>query len=332
MISYLIQRLILIFPVLFIISFIIFAVIQLPPGDYLTNYIANLESMGILVTEAEAASLRLEYGLDKGLMERYSLWMSNILLEGDFGRSFAFHKPVLKVINERIILTMGISIITLLLVYIVAIPIGIYSATHQYSFFDYFWTFVGFIGLSVPTFLLALIVMWWTYSVFDISISGLFSQEYVAKPWSIEKFIDMSKRVWFPIIIIGMAGTAGLIRVMRGNLLDELKKQYVVTARAKGVPENIVLYRYPVRIAVNPIISTVGWLLPAIVGGEVLVSIVLNLPTIGPVLLESVMKQDMYLAGSITLILSTLTVLGTLIADILLVVLDPRIRYESINS
>mgnify|MGYP001244074533 FL=1 len=332
MIEYIAKRVLLLIPVMTVISIVIFVVIQLPPGDYLTNYIANLEQQGIDVSESEAASLRRTYGLDQGIAEQYFRWISNIILHGDFGRSFAWNKPVSALLWERVPLTIIISLITTIFIYAVSIPIGIYTATHKYSFFDYFWTFIGFIGLSVPGFLLALLIIWWTYSIFGISISGLFSQEYIAEPWSIGKVFDMLKRIWFPIIIIGMSGTAGLIRVMRGNLLDELQKQYVTTARAKGVPEKTVLYRYPVRIAVNPIVSTVGWVLPSVVGGEVLVSIVLNLPTTGPVLLKAVMFQDMYLAGSITLILSLLTVIGTLIADILLVWIDPRIRFSGLEK
>ena len=332
MIEYIAKRVLLLIPVMTVISIVIFVVIQLPPGDYLTNYIANLEQQGIDVTESEAASLRRTYGLDQGIAEQYFRWISNIILHGDFGRSFAWNKPVSALLWERVPLTIIISLITTIFIYAVSIPIGIYTATHKYSFFDYFWTFIGFIGLSVPGFLLALLIIWWTYSILGISISGLFSQEYIAEPWSIGKVFDMLKRIWFPIIIIGMSGTAGLIRVMRGNLLDELQKQYVTTARAKGVPEKTVLYRYPVRIAVNPIVSTVGWVLPSVVGGEVLVSIVLNLPTTGPVLLKAVMFQDMYLAGSITLILSLLTVIGTLIADILLVWIDPRIRFSGLEK
>jgi len=332
MIEYIAKRVLLLIPVMTVISIVIFVVIQLPPGDYLTNYIANLEQQGIDVSESEAASLRRTYGLDQGIAEQYFRWISNIILHGDFGRSFAWNKPVSALLWERVPLTVIISLITTIFIYAVSIPIGIYTATHKYSFFDYFWTFIGFIGLSVPGFLLALLIIWWTYSIFGISISGLFSQEYIAEPWSIGKVFDMLKRIWFPIIIIGMSGTAGLIRVMRGNLLDELQKQYVTTARAKGVPEKTVLYRYPVRIAVNPIVSTVGWVLPSVVGGEVLVSIVLNLPTTGPVLLKAVMFQDMYLAGSITLILSLLTVIGTLIADILLVWIDPRIRFSGLEK
>lgn len=332
MLGYIIRRLILLIPVLAVISVVIFMIIQLPPGDYLTTYITRLEASGVRVTEDQAAALKRQYGLDLPIYGQYMRWISNILLKGDFGRSFNWDKPVSELLVERIPLTMAISLATTLFVFAVAIPIGIFSATHKYSIFDYFFTFIGFIGLSVPGFLLALVLMWSIYSAFDISVGGLFSPEYADAPWGAGKVLNLLTRIWFPMIIIGMSGTAGLIRVMRGNLLDELQKQYVITARAKGVPERTVLFRYPVRIAVNPIISTIGWILPSIVGGEVLVSIVLNLQTTGPVLLQAVLFQDMYLAGSIILILSVLTVIGTLIADILLVWLDPRIRYGGLGE
>jgi peptide/nickel transport system permease protein len=279
-----------------------------------------------------AESLKRQYGLDQPIYTQYYLWMKNMILYGDFGRSFQWNKPVKEILIERIPLTMGVSLATTLFVFLLAIPIGIYSATHKYSIFDYTFTFIGFFGLSVPGFLLALVLMWVIYNLTGATVSGLFSMQYADAPWSLAKFGNLLSRIWFPMIIIGMSGTAGLIRVMRGNLLDELQKQYVVTARAKGVPERTVLFRYPVRIAVNPIISTIGWILPSIVGGEVLVSIVLNLQTTGPVLLQAVRFQDMYLAGSITLILSILTIIGTLLADILLVWLDPRIRFGKVGE
>lgn len=332
MLGYIVQRLVLVIPVLLVISMVIFMIIQLPPGDYLTTYISNLEASGVRVSEDQAAALQRQYGLGLPLYQQYFRWMRNILVDGDFGRSFSWNKPVSAILIERVPLTAAISLVTTIFVFAVSIPIGIYSATHKYSLVDYIVTFIGFIGLSVPGFLLALVLMWLVYSTFGISVGGLFSSDYVDAPWSVAKVLDMLKRIWFPILIIGMSGTAGLIRVMRGNLLDELQKQYVITARAKGVPERDVLFRYPVRIAVNPIISTIGWVLPSIVGGEVLVSIVLNLQTTGPVLLQAVLFQDMYLAGSITLILSVLTVFGTLIADILLVWLDPRIRFGGIEE
>jgi peptide/nickel transport system permease protein len=319
-------------PVVFVISIVVFLIIQLPPGDYLTTYINNLKTSGIEVSESVAESLKRQYGLDQPIYTQYYLWMKNMVLYGDFGRSFQWNKPVKEILLERIPLTMGVSLATTLFVFLIAIPIGIYSATHKYSIFDYTFTFIGFFGLSVPGFLLALVLMWVIYNLTGATVSGLFSAQYADAPWSLAKFGNLLSRIWFPMIIIGMSGTAGLIRVMRGNLLDELQKQYVVTARAKGVPERTVLFRYPVRIAVNPIISTIGWILPGIVGGEVLVSIVLNLQTTGPVLLQAVRFQDMYLAGSITLLLSVLTIIGTLLADILLVWLDPRIRFGKVGE
>ncbi|MGQ9628815.1 MAG: ABC transporter permease [bacterium] len=328
MLNYIIGRILILIPLLLIVSIVSFIVIQLPAGDYLTTYIMQLRATGTAVDEAEIQRLTQLYGLDRPLYAQYFIWMKNILLRGDFGRSFQWNKPVLEVIKERILLTMVVSITTIVFVWIVAVPIGIYSATHQYSLFDYSFTFFGFIGLATPGFLLALVILWVSFSYFRFNATGLFSPEYAAVPWSLAKVLNMLKRIWVPIIIIGLSGTAGLIRVMRGTMLDEIKKQYVITARAKGVSERKLLFKYAVRVAINPLISTIGWMLPAIVSGETLVSIVLNLPTTGPVFLRAIMLQDMYLAGSFVLILSSLTVTGTLISDILLAWVDPRIRYE----
>ena len=331
MVDYIVRRIAVLIPLLFIVSAISFLIIELPPGDYLTTYITNLKMSGIEVQEDEVVRLKELYGLDKPLQIRYLRWMGNMLARGDFGRSFQWNKPVSEILKERIPLTMLISILTMIFAWSMAIPIGIYSATHQYSLFDYTFTFVGFLGLATPGFLLALILMWLIYSVFGFSVTGLFSVEFVDAPWSWAKVVDMLKHIWLPLIIIGMSGTAGLIRVMRGTLLDELKKQYVITARAKGLPEGKLLFKYPVRVAINPLVSTIGWMLPGIVSGETLVSIVLNLQTTGPVFLRAVMSQDMYLAGSIVMILSSLAVSGTLISDILLAWLDPRIRYGGVE-
>lgn len=332
MLNYIARRLILLIPVLFSVSVIIFAIIQLPPGDYLTTYIEQLRASGIELQDDQAAALERQYGLDQPLWRQYTMWIGNIVLRGDFGRSFGWQKPVNELLMERVPLTMAISLATTVFVFAVAVPIGIYSATHKYSFFDYAATFIGFFGLSVPGFLLALVLMWLLYTMFDLQVSGLFSPEYAAAPWSFAKVLNLLSRIWFPMIIIGINGTAGIIRVMRGNLLDELRKPYVTTARAKGLKEQRLLAKYPVRVAVNPIISTIGWILPSIVGGEVLVSIVLNLQTTGPVFLQAVRTQDMYLAGSIALILSMLTIIGTLLADILLVIVDPRIRFGKVGQ
>jgi len=313
--------------ILLAVSVVAFIIIQLPPGDYLTTMIMNLEASGIQIDEALIRSLEKHYGLDLPIYAQYFKWMWN-MLHGDFGRSFEWNEPVSKLIGRRLPLTITISLSTLLFVYAVSIPIGIYSATHQYSIGDYGFTVFGFAGLAIPNFLLALVLMFVFYKYFGLSAGGLFSLEYQIAPWSLGKVIDMLKHLPIPIIVIGTAGTAGLIRVMRGCLLDELRKQYVITARAKGVSERALLFKYPVRVAVNPIISTIGWTLPGIVSGETIVAIVLSLPTTGPLLFGALIAQDMYLAGSTVMFLTFLTVIGTLISDILLVWIDPRIRYE----
>jgi len=318
-------------PLLLILSIVSFVIIQLPPGDMLTTHIMTLRMSGAQVSQDEIVRLTQLYGLDKPLYVQYLKWVGN-LLRGNLGYSFLWGRTVNEILSERLPLTVFISILTTIFVWMIAIPIGIYSALHQYSTFDYIFTFIGFIGLSVPGFLLALVAMWLLYKNFNINMTGLFSPEFAIAPWSAGKVIDMLKHVWFPLIIIGMSGTAGLIRTMRANLLDELRKQYVISARAKGLPERIVIFKYPVRMAINPLISTIGWMLAGIVSGEALVSIVLNIQTVGPVLLQATLNQDMYLAGSITMILSSLTIIGTLISDILLAWLDPRIRFGKVGE
>jgi len=313
--------------ILVVVSVAAFIIIQLPPGDYLTSYILQLQASGTQVSESEVASLRKQYGLDLPMYLQYFKWVWN-MLHGDFGRSFDWNRPVSDLIAERLPLTMIISLFTLIFTYVVAIPIGIYSATHQYSIGDYIFTVVGFAGLATPNFLFALILMFLFYKYFGLSVGGLFSPQYMRAAWSLAKFTDMLKHLPIPIIVIGTAGTAGLIRVMRGCLLDELRKQYVITARAKGVSERTLLFKYPVRIAINPIISTIGWTLPGIVSGETITAIVLNLPTTGPLLFQALLTQDMYLAGSTVMFLAFLTVIGTFISDLLLAWIDPRIRYE----
>ncbi|MCD6318933.1 ABC transporter permease [Candidatus Aerophobetes bacterium] len=327
MISYIARRILYMIPTLLVISVISFILIQLPPGDYLTSYIAQLTETGESVDKATIASLKKRYGLDKPIYVQYFMWIKGVL-QGDFGQSFEWNKPVGELIWERLSLTVIISLFSLIFTYIVAIPIGIYSATHQYSLADYFFTSIGFLGLATPNFLLALVLMFLFYKYFGLSVGGLFSPEFIEASWSWAKILDMINHMWIPVIVIGTAGTCGLIRIMRGTLLDELRKQYVITARAKGVGERKLLFKYPVRIAINPIISTIGWTLPQIISGATITAIVLSLPTTGPLLLRSLMSQDMYLAGSFILILATLTVIGTLISDILLAWLDPRIRYE----
>jgi peptide/nickel transport system permease protein len=326
--AYILRRLLYAIPTLIIISMISFIVIELPPGDYLSTYITQLQEQGSDVSRERIESLTKIYGLDKPVYVRYFKWIGNILFRGDFGGSFLWNRPVTELIGERILLTVVISLCTMLFVYLVSVPIGIYAATHQYSLGDYAFTVVGFIGLATPNFLLALILMFIAWRYFGLSVGGLFSKEFEDAAWNIAKFIDLLRHLWIPIIVIGTAGTAGLIRVMRGCLLDEFRKQYVVTARAKGKSERALLFKYPVRIAINPIVSTIGWMLPYLISGGTITAIVLNLPTTGPLLLQALMSQDMYLAGSFILILSVLTVIGTLISDLLLVLVDPRIRYE----
>jgi len=327
MLYYFIRRIIYMFIILGAISVVSFIVIQLPPGDYLTSYIMQLEEVGAKVSEAEIASLRKQYGLDLPVYLQYFKWLWQVL-HGNFGRSLEWNQPVAKLIAERLILTITISTFTLIFTYAVAIPIGIYSATHQYSIGDYFFTTVGFIGLATPNFLLALILMFLFYKYFGFSVGGLFSREYMKAAWSIGKVMDMLKHLPIPIIVIGTSGTAALIRIMRGCLLDELQKQYVITARAKGMEEKKLLFKYPVRVAINPIISRLAWVFPQIVSGGAIVSIVLGLPTAGRLLFRALMSQDMYVAASLLMFLSFLTVVGVFISDILLVWIDPRIRYE----
>lgn len=332
MTAYIARRVLFLFPMLFVISAVVFWIIQLPPGDFMSTYIANLESSGIEVSDELATTLRRQYGLDRPITYQYFYWIRNIVTEGDWGRSFSWNKPVADILAERVPLTIAVSLTSTIFVFVMAIPIGIFSATNQYSLFDYFFTFMGFVGVSIPPFMLALILMWGMFTLFNWSVGGLFSPEYIDAPWSVARVLDLMSRIWFPVVLIGLSGTAGLMRVMRGNLLDELRKQYVVTARAKGIPEMRVLFYYPVKIAINPVISTIGWILPSIVAGEVLVSIVLNLQTTGPVLFDALLSQDMYLAGSITLILSLLVIFGNLIADLLLVWIDPRIRFGNVEE
>jgi len=324
--SYLLRRLLYMIVLLFMLSIVSFIVIQLPPGDYLTSYIARLEEMDAEVSRAEIESLRLAYGLDLPMYQQYLKWLGGVI-RGNFGFSFQWNQPVGSLIGERLMLTVIVSLVTLVFTYLVAIPIGIYLATHQYSAGDYTFTFVGFIGLATPNFLLALVLMFVFYKGFGMNVGGLFSVEFMRADWSLAKLWDLIKHLPIPVIVIGTAGTAGLIRVMRGCLLDELQKQYVTTARTKGVNERTLLYKYPVRIAINPIISTIGWVFPAIVSGSTITAMVLDLPTVGPLLFGSLLSQDMYLSATILLLLSSLTVIGMFVSDILLAAVDPRIRY-----
>ncbi|HHV39717.1 MAG TPA: ABC transporter permease [Tepidimicrobium sp.] len=321
------RRILYMIPTLVIISIIAFIIIQLPPGDFVTAHIAQMAASGDAVNVELAAALRRQYGLDQPMHVQYYKWITGIF-QGNLGYSFEWNQPVRTLIGERLFLTVIVSIASLLFSWIVAFPIGIYSAVRQYSVLDYVFTFIGFLGVSVPGFLIALVLMFFANKYLGLSIGGLFSPEFVNASWSLPRVLDMLQHMVLPMIIIGMSSTTGLIRTMRANLLDELSKPYVETARAKGLNPVRLVLKYPVRIALNPFISTVGFTLPRIISGETIVSVVLSLPTIGPLLLRSLLGQDMYLAGSIILILATLTVIGMLLSDILLAWLDPRVRYE----
>lgn len=315
---------------LFAVSLVAFAIIQLPPGDFLTSYITNLAADGQATSQQLVDNLRERYGLDQPIYIQYARWMGNIITRGDFGQSFEWNRPVEEVLWSRMSMTITLSLVTLMVTWLIALPIGIYSAVKQYSPGDYLATLVGFIGVAVPDFLISLVLMYIAFKYFNQSVGGLFSPEYENAPWSMAKLLDLLSHLWIPVIIIGLSGTASLIRVMRANLLDELRKPYVVAARARGLPERTVILKYPVRVALNPFISTVGWVLPALVSGSIIVAVVLSLPTAGPLLLRSLLSQDMYLAGAFILLLSVLTMLGTLVSDILLALVDPRIRLGSL--
>jgi peptide/nickel transport system permease protein len=325
--TYLVRRLILAIFTVWAISVLSFAIIQLPPGDFVDAYIAQLSASGSVVSEQEAQSLRAQYGLDQPMYVQYLKWMVQIS-RGNFGMAMEWQRPVTDVIGDRLALTMAVSICALILTWGLALPIGIYSAVRQYSLGDYLATFIGFIGLAVPGFLIALLVLYFGFTLFNANIGGLFSPEYNEAPWSPAKARDLLGHLPIPAIILGLAGTAQAVRIMRANLLDELRKPYVVTARAKGLPEWRVVLKYPVRVALNPFASTVGYTLPYIVSGSIIVSLVLSLPTVGPLLLKALIAQDMFLAGTIVLLLGVMTVIGTLISDLVLLWVDPRIRLE----
>lgn len=325
MLRFVARRLLLMIPTLFAISLLAFLIIQLPPGDFLSAYVSELRDLGQLLSEEEVMSMRQHYGLDKPPIVQYFRWAGN-LLQGDLGISLRWNRPVADILKERVPYSMIISLCAFVFVWIVSIPIGMYSAVQQYSVGDYVATFIGFIGLAIPNFLFALIVLWLYFQATGDVLVGLFSDEYIMEPWSLGKLFDLLRHLWIPMIIIGTAGTAGSIRVMRANMLDEIEKPYVMVARSKGLRETNMLVKYPFRIALNPTMSTIGYLLPALVGGELLVSIVMGIPTLGPILVTALLSQDMFLAGSIVMVLSTLTVVGTLISDLLLAWVDPRIR------
>jgi len=325
MLAYLIRRLGLAIVTIWAITVVTFIIIQLPPGDFVDAYIAQSAAMGSAITQAEADALRQAYGLDQPIIFQYFKWLG-MIVRGEFGLSFEFGRPVTEVIGDRLWLTIVLSIGALIVTWGLALPIGIYSAVRQYSVGDYLFTLVGFIGLAVPNFLLALLVMYFSFRWFGMNVGGLFSAEFELAPWSLAKIWDLTKHLPLPVIILALAGTAQLVRIMRANLLDELRRPYVVTARAKGLPEKRVIMKYPVRAALNPFASTIGYLLPFVVSGSIIVSVVLSLPTVGPLLLRSLVSQDMLLASTIILLLGVLTVIGTFISDLMLMWIDPKIR------
>ena len=327
MFGYLVRRVLIMIPTLIAISVIVFVIIQLPPGDYLTAHVAELQAQGEAVSADKIAFLREQYGFDKPLWQQYLLWVGG-MLQGDFGYSFEFGLPVRDVVGDRLWLSFIVSFSTILFTWVVSFPIGVYSAVRQYSVGDYVLTFIGFLGLATPNFLLALVLLYFANAWFGTSIGGLMDPEYLGKPWSWGKIGSVLEHLWVPVIVIGTSGTAGMIRRLRANLLDELQKQYVVTGRAKGLPPGRLLLKYPLRMALNPFIADIGSLLPQVISGAAIVAVVLSLPTTGPMLLHALRSQDMYLAGSFLMFLAFLTVIGVFLSDLALAALDPRIRLE----
>ncbi|MCP4430693.1 MAG: ABC transporter permease [Gammaproteobacteria bacterium] len=327
MLGYILRRLLSMIPTLLVISILVFIIIQLPPGDYLESYIAELQSQGESVDEQKIAFLRQEYGLDRPMYQQYLVWVSG-MFQGDFGYSFEYNLPVTEVVGDRLFLTILISVVTIIFTWVVAFPIGIYSATHQYSWGDYGLSLLGFLGLATPNFLLALVMLYFANVYFGTSIGGLMAPEYIDAAWSMDKFISVLEHLWIPVVVIGTSGTAGMIRRLRANLLDELQKQYVTTGRAKGLPPGKLLIKYPLRISLNFFIADIGNLLPTVISGAEIVAVVMSLPTTGPILLSALQSQDMYLAGSFLMFLAVLTVIGVLVSDIALAILDPRIRLQ----
>ena len=328
MLGYIVHRILIMIPTLIAISVVIFTIINLPPGNYFTTYMAELQNSGESADLAKMEFLEKEYGFDRPLWQQYLYWAGG-LLHGDMGYSFAYDLPVNKVVGDRMLLTAVVSITTIIFTYLVAFPIGIYSATHQYSLSDHLLTLLGFLGLATPSFLLALVLLYFSNVYFGISIGGLMDPKYLDQPWSGAKVLSLMAHIWIPVIVIGSAGTAAMIRRLRANLLDELQKQYVVTARAKGLHPFKVLFKYPLRMALNPFISDIGSLLPQVISGAAIVSVVMSLPTTGPMLLDALRSQDMYLAGSFLMFMAFLTVIGVFVSDLALALLDPRIRLQA---
>ena len=325
MAAYLARRFLYALIAIFAISIIAFTIIQLPPGDYVDAYTSRQETTGFIISQEQKDFIRRTWGLDKPIIFQYGKWLFNFF-QGNFGYSMEHNRSARAVIGDRWILTLAVAGGTILFVWGMAIPIGIYSAIRQYSVGDHFFTFFGFLGLAVPNFLLAMVFMYFAVVWMGQSVGGLFSPDYLVAPWSFARVWDMIQHLWIPAIVLGTAGTAGLIRIMRANLLDELSKPYVVTARAKGLSERMIVLKYPTRVAANPVVSGVAFLIPDLFSGEIIVAVVLSLPTLGPVLLGALLNQDMFLSGSILMIIGILTVIGMLISDIMLVFVDPRIR------
>ena len=334
MLSYTIRRLLIMIPTLLVISFVTFSIIKLPPGDFLSNQLAELKSQGDSAALEKIEFLRKQYGLDKPFVEQYAVWVGlwpgekgfSGLLQGDWGWSFEYDLPVGQVVGDRMLLSFILNFSVVLFTWAVAFPIGVYAATHQYSWGDHGLTLLGYIGLATPNFLFALVLMYFANVQFGLSVGGIMDPEYLSQPWSLEKFGSVLKHLWIPVLVIGTSGTAAMIRRLRANLLDELQKQYVVTARARGLPPLRLLIKYPMRMALNPFIADIGSLLPSVISGSAIVAVVLSLQTSGPMLLEALRNQDQYLAGSFLMFLSLLTVIGMFISDLLLAALDPRIR------
>ena len=329
MIGFIVNRLILALITIWVVTVISFALIQLPPGDYITSYVAQLMTQGEVVSDLEAKALRQQYGLGDPFVIQYYKWLEKAAV-GNYGISMEYQRPVTEVIGDRLFLTAILALAAAVFTYAIAVPIGVISAVKQYSITDYVATFLGFLGLAVPNFLLALALLYFGFVLFDANIGGLFSPEYASAPYSIGKIIDLLAHLWMPALVLSIAGTAQVIRVLRANMLDELRRPYVGTARAKGLGEWKVILKYPLRVALNPVISTLGYLLPTLVSGSIIVSIVMSLPTLGPLLLRALIAQDMFLSGTIVLMIGIMTVIGTFISDLLLAWVDPRIRMEGV--
>lgn len=324
--AYILRRFLAMVGMLVALSIIIFFILELPPGDFAERHVYQLKSIGIFVTDEDLINYRHQFGLDRPWPERYFRWITNIVLHGNFGMSLIYRMPVTEVIGERLGFTVLIAISAIIFTYGLAIPIGIYSAIYQYSLADYTFTLIGYFGIAVPNFLLALVLLYISVTVFGSNVGGLFSPEYADVPWSWGRFVDLLKHLWIPAVVLGTAGTAFQMRTMRATLLDEKNKLYVTVARAKGLSEGRLLLKYPVRVALNPIISTLGWELTHVISGAPIVAFVLALPDTGPLFLKALQDEDIYLGGSMLLIYSALTIFGTFLSDVMLALLDPRVR------